>query len=216
MVCVMINLNAIAQWLQTLNPPETYLIVFGVLLVCGLGVPIPEDITLIAGGLMAYYQKADVHLMTAVGLLGVLIGDGFMFYLGGHYGKKVLKWKFFQKLLHPERMEAVQANLKSHGNKVIFSARFMPGLRSLVFFTAGSLHVPFRVFLFYDGLAALLSVPAIVYSCYFFGDKIDTVFDYIRTAENGILIAIGSIIAILVIRYYVKKYRKKNEEKEAA
>ena len=41
-------------------------------------------------------------------------------------------------------------------------ARFMPGLRAPIYFTAGTVGVKFHTFLFYDGLAALVSVPAIV------------------------------------------------------
>lgn len=56
-----------------------YFAVFFILLICGFGVPIPEDITLVAGGIIAGLGFADVHTMFAVGMAGVLTYDGTMF-----------------------------------------------------------------------------------------------------------------------------------------
>ena len=59
----MINIDSIVNWIQSIHEPYTYLLVFAILLLCGFGLPIPEDITLIAAGLMAYYGKANVFVM---------------------------------------------------------------------------------------------------------------------------------------------------------
>lgn len=206
----MFNVDAIVGWIQSIHEPYSYLLVFIVLLLCGFGLPIPEDITLITGGLMSYYGKADVYVMIAVGLLGVMLGDGAMFHIGKRYGYRVFEWKWMAKIMHAERVEVVKHRLQHHGNKVIFSARFMPGLRSLVFLSAGALGIPFRAFFLYDGLAALISVPAIVYSCYFFGDQIHHAVEVIRRVENGILIVIGLGILYFVVKYFLKKRREKN------
>ena len=64
-----------------------YFTVFFILLICGFGVPIPEDITLVAGGIIAGLGFADVHTMVVVSLFGVLIGDGTMFTLGRIFGE---------------------------------------------------------------------------------------------------------------------------------
>lgn len=205
----MINIDGIINAIQSIHEPWTYLLVFGVLLLCGFGLPIPEDITLIAGGLMAYYGKADVYVMIAVGLVGVMLGDGAMFQLGRRFGYRVFEWRWMSKIMHAERLESVKQNLKNHGYKVIFSARFMPGVRSLVFLSSGALGIPFRVFLLFDGLAAMISVPAIVYSCYFFGNQINQAVGIIKNVEHGILAVIGLVIVYFSVKYFVKKWREK-------
>jgi membrane protein DedA with SNARE-associated domain len=207
----MFNLDGIIQTIQSIHEPWSYILVFGVLLLCGFGLPIPEDITLIAGGLMAYYQKADPFVMVAVGLAGVMLGDGAMFQIGKRFGYRVFEWKWMAKIMHAERLEAVKDKLKNHGNKVIFSARFMPGLRSLVFLSSGALGIPFRVFLMFDGLAALISVPAIVLSCYFFGDQINHAVTVIKNIENGIVLVIAGVILYFTVKYFVKKRRERRE-----
>jgi membrane protein DedA with SNARE-associated domain len=207
----MINIDSIIQAIQSIHEPYSYMLVFGILLLCGFGLPIPEDITLIAGGLMAYYGRADVFVMIGTGLTGVMIGDGVMFQVGKRFGYRVFEWKWMAKILHAERLETVKDKLRNHGYKVIFSARFMPGVRSLVFLSSGALGIPFRVFLLFDGMAALISVPAIVYSCYFFGSQINQAVGVIKNVEHGILVCIGLGILYFVAKYFLKKRRERNE-----
>lgn len=185
-----------------------YLLVFTILLACGLGVPIPEDITLFAAGLLAYYGKANVLLMIVVSFTGVMIGDSIIFLLGAKFGPKLTRRKLFAKVLHPERMGAIESKFNRYGNKLIFMARFMPGLRAPIYFSSGTLKLPFRVFFFYDGLAALISVPAIVYATFYFGDNIDMVVDRIRSVQHGILLVILLIIAATLGKWYLA--RRKN------
>ena len=59
-----------------------YWAVFVMLLICGFGIPVPEDVTLVTGGVIAGLGHAHVHTMFAVGMAGVMIGDGLMFTLG--------------------------------------------------------------------------------------------------------------------------------------
>lgn len=181
-----------------------YLLVFAILLACGLGVPIPEDITLFVGGMLAYYNVVNVWVMIFVCMAGVLIGDSTIFMLGAKYGPEITKKPFFNKYLSPERLEVVQQKFQEKGNKVIFAARFMPGLRAPTFFTAATLHLPFRVFFFYDGMAALISVPAIVWTVYHFGDLADEVIGIIRHVEHGIVLLVAVIVAIVVGKSYFK------------
>jgi membrane protein DedA with SNARE-associated domain len=204
----MFNLDGIVHAVQSIHEPWTYLIVFGILLLCGFGLPVPEDITLIAGGLMAYYGKADVFVMILVGLAGVMLGDGAMFQIGRRYGYRVFEWRWMAKIMHAERLESVKHNLQNHGYKVIFSARFMPGVRSLVFLSSGALGIPFTVFVLFDGLAAMISVPAIVYSCYFFGDQINNAVRVIKNVEQAIMALIGLGVLYFVVKYLIKKWRQ--------
>ena len=109
------------------------------------------------------------------------------------------------------RLEQTEAFLQSHGPKVLFSARFTPGLRSVVFFSSGVLQIPFRTFLFYDGMAALLSVPALVASSWYWGAEFDEVLLKARRAENGVLLTIVAIALLLLARWAWKRRKKAAE-----
>jgi membrane protein DedA with SNARE-associated domain len=196
----------LAEFLLTFDGPTAYALVFVILLACGFGIPIPEDITLIAAGILAYYKAARVEGMIAVGLVGVLIGDGTMFFLGRKYGLTLARHKFLSKIVSEDRLALVSDVLANRGTKILFGARFMPGLRSPLFFTAGAVGVKPLVFLLYDGLAALISVPAIVFSVYYFGSEMEKVIATIERANQGIVVTIAT--ASVVIFYRWKKRQK--------
>lgn len=199
-------MDTLVDFLLNFYGPTPYLIVFGILLLCGFGLPIPEDVTLFAGGLLAYYGVVDLWLMIIVGLVGVMLGDSIMWFLGHKYGRKILKQPFFHRLLPDERIKAASLKLNQRGSRrMLFFARFMPGLRSPIFFTAGLLHVPFSRFFLMDGLAALISVPVFIGSVYYFGDELDLVVRWIKKIEHGIVFVVLGITAVLVYRWWKAK-----------
>lgn len=195
--------------------PTPYVIVFVLLLACGFGFPMPEDIILIVAGIMSYYGAADVRWMILVCFAGVMIGDGAVFTIGAKYGRRVRKFYLVKKILPPARMKMVRKKLHQQGNKVIFSARFMPGLRTPIFFSAGTLHLPAKVFLFYDGLAALISVPTIVYAIYYFGNHVDRVIRIIKRMQFGVIMTIVLIAAFLFIKSWWSHKKEAEMEKPA-
>lgn len=203
-------MDILVDFLLNFYGPTPYLLILGILLLCGLGIPIPEDITLFAGGLLAYYGMADVWGMIAISLFGVMAGDSFIFYLGSKYGRSLTQKGVFKRLLPEERLNHVGGLLRERGNKLIAAARFMPGLRAPIFFTAGTLHLPFRIFFLYDGGAALVSVPAIVGAVYLFGDEIDTVVRVIQRVEHGIIGVIFSVILFFGVKWYLKRRKAKD------
>lgn len=188
-----------------------YLVAFSILLACGLGLPIPEDITLIGAGVAAYYAMVDLSLMVVVCFFGVMIGDGVVFLLGAKYGRRLTKKWFFHKLLPDDRLDYVRKKLNEKGDKLLFAARFMPGLRAPVYFSAGTLHVPFGKFVVYDGLAALISVPAIVCAVYYFGDQFDRIVQLIKRVEHGILFVIVAVILAIAAKWYVTHRKLKRQ-----
>jgi len=176
-----------------------YLAVFVMLLICGFGVPIPEDVTLVTGGVIAGLGYANVHTMFAVGMAGVLVGDGLMFMLGNVYGQRILKLPGFSRVLTPQRFAKAQEGFQKYGKWVMFVARFLPGLRTPVYFTAGMSHrVTFSTWLMMDGFAALISVPIWVYLGYFGARNWDWMFGILRQFQHGIfalLAVLGTWIA---------------------
>ncbi|GHD56102.1 DedA family protein [Jeongeupia chitinilytica] len=180
-----------------------YLAVFLVLLACGFGVPIPEDITLVAGGIIAGLGYADVHTMFFVGMAGVLVGDSVMFLLGRYYGARVLKWRWVARIMTPERYAAVQDKFSRYGNRVLFVARFLPGLRSPIFLSAGMSHcVSYWRFLLLDGFAALISVPVWVYLGYYGAYNHEWLLLWLKRGQAGIMVLVALVAVIVGVWYW--------------
>ncbi|HWX66685.1 MAG TPA: DedA family protein [Rhodanobacter sp.] len=169
-----------------------YLAVFIALMICGAGLPLPEDITLVAGGVIAGLGYANVHAMFALAMFGVLLGDAAIFLLGHHYGARILQWRFVARVLTPARYAMVQEKFERYGNRMLFFARFLPGMRTTVYLTAGTTHrVSFLRFLLIDTLAALISVPFWVYLGYFGADNHEWLVMWIRRGQSSLWALVG-------------------------
>lgn len=189
-----------------------YLAVFTMLLVCGFGVPVPEDVTLVTGGVIAGLGYADVNTMFAVGMAGVLIGDGMVFSIGRFQGERVMRLKTVQRVITPARYASAQDAFHKYGRWVMFVARFLPGLRTPVFFSAGmSRRVSFPTWFLMDGVAALISVPIWVYLGYFGARNFDWMFTILHRFQYGIfaLLALGG--GWLGWRWWRKRQATSNE-----
>ncbi|GHD74473.1 DedA family protein [Vogesella fluminis] len=206
----------ILQILLDLFTGYGYFAVFIVLLVCGFGVPIPEDVTLVAGGIISGLGYTDVHVMFVVGMAGVLVGDGLMFLAGRVYGDRVLRFKPIAKVMTPERFAAVQEKFSRYGNWVLFVARFLPGLRSPIFLTAGlTRRIPYWRFLLMDGFAALISVPVWVYLGYFGARNREWLMQMVHRGQAGILIAVALLAVVLGGFYWRHKRRESKARRHA-
>jgi membrane protein DedA with SNARE-associated domain len=191
------------EWLLSLLTSHVYAKLAGILLLCGLGVPIPEDISLISAGYLAHLGTVELHSVFLVCFAAVLGGDALAFTLGRSFGTKLLASRFGHRYFTPRRQRRVRAYFRTYGSKVVFIARFLPGLRFSIFLSAGMLHVRPYVFIVYDALAALISVPFLVYLAWYFGDHIDHVIKWAKRSEYGILVLVclaAVFVAIKVVR----------------
>jgi membrane protein DedA with SNARE-associated domain len=195
--------------LSSLTPTSVYYTLAGILLLCGLGLPVPEDISLIAAGYMAHVNVVNVHTAFLVCFLAVLGGDTLAFLLGRYFGARVLAAPYFKRIFTPRKQMRVRAYFRKYGSKVIFVGRFLPGLRFSIYFSAGTLRVKPAVFLIYDTLAALLSVPTLVYLAWIFGEHIDRVAAWARRSEYGILAVTAAVVGLLVIKGYRRRRVRK-------
>ena len=187
-----------------------YFAVFSCLLLCGFGVPVPEDITLVSGGIISGTECANPHIMLIVGLAGVLIGDSTMYIAGRVFGYRIQKLRFFRKLLTPKRFSQIQKKFKQYGLGLLFVARFLPGLRSPIYLVAGMSHrISYITFIVMDGLAAIISVPMWIYLGYFIGDNIDLLMEYVHDVQKGIYLLLGVLVALIVFFIIKRKLHAK-------
>jgi membrane protein DedA with SNARE-associated domain len=194
--------------LITLFAENGYAAVFIALLLCGAGIPLPEDITLVAGGVIAGLGYANVHVMAAVTMVGVLLGDAAMFLLGHHYGEHMLQWRPIALLMPPRRYVKMQEKFERYGNRLMFFARFLPGMRTAVYITAGATHrVSFWRFLLLDGFAALISVPFWVYLGYFGANRREWLLMWMHRGQSS-LWALGGVAFVVLLVWWWRRRRK--------
>jgi membrane protein DedA with SNARE-associated domain len=181
----------------------TYLGLFVVLMLCGLGLPVPEDVALLAGGYLVHRGVVQYPITLAVALVGVVAGDNSLYFLGRRVGVGLLAYFGLGRPGSRDQIERLQAFMERHGHLAIFYARFLAGLRALVYLSAGSLGVTPARFLFYDALGALISVPLVVSLGYVFGGDIERAVVYIGGVEKLIWIVVLLCLAIYAMRLLV-------------
>ncbi|WP_343215302.1 DedA family protein [Dokdonella sp.] len=199
------RLIAMLDFLVRLFTENGYLSVFVVLMICGFGLPIPEDISLVAGGVMSGLGYANVHTMCAVAIVGILAGDVLMFVLGRIYGERALRLRWVAYLLTPRRYAMVQAKFSRYGNRLMFIARFLPGLRSPIYLTAGmTRRVSFMRFFLLDTFAALISAPIWVYLGYYGAKNHEWLLTWLDRGKI-IVMLVAALILFFVARYFWKR-----------
>lgn len=186
---------------------------FFVLLLCGLGLPIPEDIVLIAAGVLGESEGRSWIEVSALMYAGVLGGDCITFFAGRHVGGWVLTSRWFQRIVSPGKQARVADFFDRYGAMGLFIGRFLPGLRAPIYFSAGSMKVPFWKMLFFDGLAALISVPVFVWLGHWlwanFQDDLEQFNRTLSKSQGYALWAGLAIIAITLAVFVVWLRRRK-------
>ena len=203
---------------------SSYALVFGILILCGFGLPIPEDVVLVSGGILSGLGSESSHLtelcyMLGVSFAGVLLGDSTMYILGRVFGYRIQKFKPMRALLSPKRFAQVQKLFNKYGIWVLFVARFIPVLRSPTFLVAGmSRRVGFFKFIGMDGFAAVISVPIWVLIGHYGAQNREALANWLHDSKMAILIFTVVIISALVlyIRSRMKKEKLQKAEKQQA
>ena len=184
----------------------TYIGIVAVLLAGSFGLPLPEDIPLLFGGYMAAKGVVELEILIPLCLAVVIIGDSILWFLGNRYHWALPKLPMIGRFMSPERLAKARYMLAEHGGKFLFAARFMPGLRAVCFAAAGALHVPYWKLLLYDGLAAVLSVPALILIAWYFADHFEVVKQWSTTGQ----LALVAVIALAIAGIFLfKRYRKR-------
>jgi membrane protein DedA with SNARE-associated domain len=137
----------------------TYAGIFLVLFVAGLGVPIPEELPIAAAAALASRGIVRWWIALPVCVVAVVAGDVVLYWVGHHWGERILEWRLVRRILTKSREARLLESYRRHGVKIVFTARHIMGLRAAAFLTAGIARIPFWKFLAVDGGAAIVSVP---------------------------------------------------------
>ena len=206
-----------------------YAFVFGVLVLCGFGFPMPEDVILVTGGVLAWLASPleepsiramvdDVGLrwMVLVGLAGILAGDSIIYWVGRRLGARIAEFRLLRRLVPPEKLQEVEKRLRKSGNVVVVIARFLPGLRAPTYFTVGHSRMPYWEFLLFDGLAALVSAPLWVCLGFWFGDDIERAALEAARFGHYILLGVTVVVLALAFRWLQRRRAVQAAEREGA
>jgi membrane protein DedA with SNARE-associated domain len=180
---------------------------FLILLLCGLGLPVPEDIVLVSAGALGEIDGRTWMEVSVLMYAGVMLGDSTIFFAGRFFGSRLRGSRWFQSYFSEKKQAKVEDLFDRYHSWVLFVGRFLPGLRAPIFFTAGSTRVKFWKFFFFDGLAALISVPFFVWLGHWLWRKfkddiaqLDRALDRTQTYTMVVAAVLLVVVAWVVVR----------------
>lgn len=186
--------------------------VFVGILLTGLGFPMPEELPIVLGGaLSGGFAAGDISIhwwiMLPVCIVGVVIGDSFLYFIGRLWGAKLVDRPFVKKhLLSPEKLATIRENFHKYGVKILLFARLTPGIRAPIFLTAGITHLPISQFLLADGIYAVPGVSLLFYLGYLFTDNmVQIVKGDLEIVKNIIIL----VVVVGVAGYFTYRFLRK-------
>ena len=194
--------------LQELLDRLTYAGILLVLLLGSLGVPIPEEMPIVAAGILSHERLMRWWLALPVCLLGVLAGDVTLYWIGRRWGERVLDWRAVRWVLTAEREQWLTERYREHAMKTVAMARHVAGLRAAAFLTAGIAHVPFWKFLVADAAAAAVSVPLAFTLAYLFTNRVTAILADVHRVEHWMAVAALIAVTAALIVYVRRSSRR--------
>jgi membrane protein DedA with SNARE-associated domain len=195
-----------------------YPVLFGVLVLGSLGLPIPEDIPLIAAGVLLNTQPGVATWVWTlfVAYLGIMSGDLVLYTLGRRWGPDVVSHRYVRRLITGRQFERATRRFHRWGMWFCFFGRFFMGIRAVMCMTAGAMRYPYWRFFLADSMGAALSIPLFVYLGYWFGDVLPALRKTMGEVQ-GVLWGVGAIVAIaMIIAYRMRRARRRRRLGAAA
>jgi len=191
-----------------------YLGVAAVFLLCGIGLPLPEEIVLLVAGFVCAKYPEHAQLLPMMGWCAsaILVGDMIPFLLGRIFGVRLLRLRWLRYLITKQRLATFDRWFRRRGDMVIVISRFLAGLRMVAFFTAGAMKMRWSRFLFLDALGIVLMVPLLTWLGYTSAGLIEETIEIVQKVERGILW--GSLAGVLVLAGCLWWWRRRRQQQE--
>lgn len=187
------DVQTLSALLETWGP----FALLGLLVLTGVGSPIPEDLLLLTTGYLVFTGVFGWAAALVVGLVGVVTSDLLLYSAGRHLA--VRSRRADSRVLSPRRLQRATGWFERLGDRLVFAARLTPGTRALVFLTAGLRAMPIGRFVRYDVLGAAIWVPIALGAGYALGHGVGGLEELHRIVADaaiwGLLIVVGLVLA---------------------
>jgi membrane-associated protein len=213
-VDLFLNLDKVLpEWVATYGP-WIYAILF-LIIFCETGLVImavlPGDSLLFAAGALSAIPASpgappalNVWLLLVLLFVAAVIGDATNFYIGHHFGQRILDSGKFSRIIRPKYIEDTNAFFLKHGGKTITLARFFPFIRTFAPFMAGIGCMEWKRFSLFNVTGGAAWVALFVGAGFFFGN-IPIVRDNLEYMVIGIILVSVAPTAYHALRSRFKK-----------
>jgi membrane protein DedA with SNARE-associated domain len=185
-----------------------YIGIFILLILGGIGLPFPEDATLILSGFLVAHGAITPLPTFLTVYAGLLVSDFFLYLVGKKYGRMVVEHKRFQKIISPDRLSKLEEKFKKGDVWVILIGRHFLGLRAQIFLAAGVMRMPTIKFLMTDAATALLTIAFMGGMGYAGGNSVQILRRDLTRIEHIAIVVLMMLIAGWIVFKYFKGNKK--------
>lgn len=200
--------HSILEFLRNAVVQYGYWAVGAALLAENAGVPVPGETILLLASFLSYSQHTlRFFWIVAIATIAATIGDNLGFALGYHGGRPLLaRYQSLFKI--PVRtLQRGEDLFARYGAVTIFFARFIFGLRIIAGPLAGVLRMPWRKFLAFNFLGAVLWVTVIASVGYLFGQHWERLERNVKRVDISI-----AVILLVGAAWWWWRSRRRNQE----
>ena len=115
---------------------------------------VPSETVVITAGVVAAAGDLSLPLIIPLAAAGAFLGDNAAYLIGARFGGRA-KQRLLGREKAKRRIEWAGRQLSERGGQLIVVARFIPGGRTAVTLSAGTLEYPWRRFALFDAAAAI-------------------------------------------------------------
>ena len=180
------------------------------LILGGIGLPFPEDATLLLCGYLIAHGTIKLFPAFLIVFPLLLITDFFVFLVGKKYGTMLVQHRRFRKLISPEKLLKLEQKFKTRGAWVVLFGRHILGLKTPLLLLAGVMKMSITTFLIVDGATALLTVALFWGGIGLLGDERIDMFKTEATKIGHIAIV---VFLIVLAGWVCCKFQKKRVKK---
>ncbi|MCP4666729.1 MAG: hypothetical protein GY849_10205 [Deltaproteobacteria bacterium] len=162
----------------------------------GLGLPIPENPLLMAGGYAVSQHISPLLPSLLLWYAGIICGDLVLFAAVFWLFSRPPLSNLLARIVRQDRLEKYQKIFARLGGWTLFLARFTFGIRALAYIAAGAARYPLLRFLAVDGISVAVQVLMLVGVGYYAGEKIAWAKATIH--EIGVLLTIVALVTVLI------------------
>ncbi|MBI2498731.1 VTT domain-containing protein [Candidatus Woesearchaeota archaeon] len=187
----------------------SYLSIAVLMLLSSIGFPFPDDLIMISVGYLSYLKLINPYIAGfEIIFLGLLL-DNIYFFLGRYKGKSILdrlsnRSEFIKKIAQQNESYVLRP-------RKVFIARFVPVLRSVVPFAAGTSEIKWKIFFMYNLFALLIMTPIIIILSFHFSRYLVVFFNLNEKAVGIVLLLLVFLgLIITIIKILIRLFKKSN------
>jgi membrane-associated protein len=192
------NLPSILDLLRNALARYGYWAVGAALLLENAGIPVPGETVLLLASFMAYSERMlRLPWIILIATAAATLGDNVGFALGFYGGRPLLERYRAIFKIRDKTLDRGEELFARYGAVTVFFARFVFGLRVVAGPLAGVLRMPWRKFMIFNVLGAVLWVTVISAVGYLFGQHWEELTRSVKRIEASIAVLIFVLAVFL-------------------